>query len=146
VSVRVRPLRPADRDAWAALWQGYLDFYETVLDARVTEATFARLCSLALGFAGFVAIGDDERAVGFAHVLFHPSTWSPTSYCYLEDLFVAPSARGAGAGRALIEATYAEADRRSCDRVYWMTARENTTAQRLYDRLGAATSDVVYRR
>jgi GNAT superfamily N-acetyltransferase len=146
VSFDVRALRPADREAWSALWAGYLEFYETVLEARVTEATFSRLCSSALGFTGLVATGDDDAAVGFAHVLFHPSTWSATSYCYLEDLFVAPSARGGGAGRSLIEATYAEADRRGCDRVYWLTGRDNTTAQRLYDRLGVVTEDIVYRR
>jgi len=59
------------------------------------------------------------------HLLFHPSTWSATSYCYLEDLFVSPSVRGGGVGCALIEATYDEADRQGAERVYWLTAHDN---------------------
>ena len=53
-----------------------------------------------------------DTPIGLAHVLFHRSTWSPTTYCYLEDLFVDPARRKTGAGRALIEATYREADAR----------------------------------
>ena len=83
---------------------------------------------------------------GFAHVLFHRSTWSPTYYCYLEDLYVDPLERGQGAGRALIEATFAEADSRQCTRTYWMTERSNDTARRLYDRLAREAGLVQYRR
>lgn len=80
------------------------------------------------------------------HLLFHPSTWSATSYCYLEDLFVSPSVRGGGVGCALIEATYDEADRQGAERVYWLTAHDNAAARRLYDAVAAVTPFVVYRR
>ena len=52
------------------------------------------------------AIARDERgsAIGIVHWLFHASTWTTASYCYLEDLFVAPGTRGGGVGRALIDA------------------------------------------
>ena len=39
------------------------------------------------------------RAIGLVHWLTHPSTWSAGPYCYLEDLFVHPDARGSGVGR-----------------------------------------------
>ncbi len=63
--------------------------------------------------------------MGLAHVLFHRSTWSPTQYCYLEDLFVDPKQRLKGIGRALIEAVYREADARKCTRTYWATQEFN---------------------
>jgi GNAT superfamily N-acetyltransferase len=45
--------------------------------------------------------------------LFRPS--------YLQDLFVADSARGLGLGRALIEAVYEKAKADGCSRVHWLT-------------------------
>ena len=70
----------------------------------------------------------------------------PTWYCYLEDLFVDPSHRGKGAGRALIEAVYREADAHQCTRTYWVTEETNATARALYDRMATKTSFVQYRR
>ena len=89
---------------------------------------------------------EDDRVYGIANLVFHRSTWSPDWYCYLEDLFVAPEARGKGVGRALIEAAYAEADRRGATRTYWATQAKNATARALYDRLGVLTEFVQYRR
>jgi GNAT superfamily N-acetyltransferase len=59
---------------------------------------------------------------------------------------VAPEARGLGVGRALIEATYAEADFRGATRTYWATQESNATARALYDRVGTLTDFVQYRR
>ena len=41
--VQIRPLQQSDFDAWATLWRGYLEFYETVLEAQVYNTTFARM-------------------------------------------------------------------------------------------------------
>ena len=51
-----------------------------------------------------------------------------------------------GAGRALIEAVYAEADARQCTRTYWVTQEFNTTARALYDRVATKLPFVQYRR
>ena len=84
--------------------------------------------------------------VGLVHLLLHRSTWSNGFYCYLEDLFVDPTQRGRGIGRALIEAVYAEADARQCTRTYWMTQETNATARALYDRVATKSPFVQYRR
>ena len=55
-----------------------------------------------------------------------------------------PDARGTGAGRALIEAVYAEADAAGTPNVYWLTQEFNVIARRLYDRVGRATPFVKY--
>ena len=52
----------------------------------------------------------------------------------------------AAPGRALIEAVYRAADAASADQVYWLTAQSNTTARKLYDRVGQATPFMKYRR
>jgi GNAT superfamily N-acetyltransferase len=142
----VRPIRAEDRDAWLPLWHGYNAFYRNDPTEEVTRETFRRVSEGSDGLFGLVAEDDESRLVGLAHLVFHPSTRTTASYCYLEDLFVSREGRGSGAGLALIEGTYAEADRRGADRVYWHTQQYNAPARSLYDIVGHATSFVVYER
>jgi GNAT superfamily N-acetyltransferase len=144
VTATVRPLAPGDFDAWLPLWNGYLDFYRESVDDEVTRRTFERLSDRADGMFGLVAQLPDGALVGMAHGLLHPSTWSTAPACYLEDLFVSPSARGTGAARALIEAVAAEAVRRGATKLYWHTQEFNGPARSLYDLLATRVSFVVY--
>jgi GNAT superfamily N-acetyltransferase len=141
----IRPVVASDQSAWLALWQGYLDFYRETLDPEVTDHTFARLCEGREGMFGFVA---DSTGVllGIVNALCHPSTWSMTSYCYLEDLFVSPTARGGGVARLLIEAVSQEARARGAAHVYWHTQEFNGPARSLYDQVARLTSMRVYER
>jgi GNAT superfamily N-acetyltransferase len=66
--------------------------------------------------------------------------------CYLQDLYTAPSVRGQGIGRALIEAVYKAADDNGTPKVYWMTQEFNKTARQLYDRIAQLTPFVKYSR
>ena len=143
LSIR-RPSAP-DHAPWQSLWQGYLRFYRSRLDADVTALTWTRLLDPDVQPHGLVA-ELDGRLVGFAHYLFHPSTWSASSYCYLEDLFTAPEARGRGVGRALIEAVAAAADAAGASRLYWQTQEFNAEGRALYDTLARRTSFIVYER
>jgi len=143
---RVRRMEARDKDAWRRLFGDYIAFYRADVPEPVIEATWRRLLSGSDGMVGLVAVGDDDRPIGLAHLVFHVSTWSPTAYCYLEDLYVDAASRGSGAGRALIAATYAEADRRGATRTYWATETGNAEARRLYDRVATLSPFVQYRR
>lgn len=140
----IAPITPADLDEWLALWNGYLTFYESTLDEETTAATFARLVDPASGIHGVLARDDDGRGIGLVHWLTHPATWTTTDYCYLEDLFVAPDARGAGAGRLLIEHVRDWAERNGSAKVYWLTAESNATARALYDRVATRSGMIHY--
>lgn len=140
----IRELRGDDRARWDELWAGYLAFYRQQLAAEVTEATFRRLCAGEEGMFGLVALDGGGVPVGFAHGIVHPSTWTTTGDCYLEDLFVAPAARGGDIGRRLIEATAAAAVERGSSRLYWHTQQYNGRARSLYDSVARLTSFVVY--
>lgn len=144
MTIDIRPLQPEDRDAWMPLWQGYLRFYETDLNPEITESTWTRLMTDGEDPHGLCAVDADGRLVGIVHYLFHRSTWSPTEYCYLEDLYVDESRRGGGAGRALIEAVGEAASERGASRVYWHTQHFNATARRLYDDVADLTPFVRY--
>src|SRR5260221_7723664 len=82
--------------------------------------------------------------VGLANYVLHPNTWSLRTLCYLEDLFVAPEARGSGAAQALIEALVALGKQHDWRRVYWHTREHNTRARALYDRVVARTDYIRY--
>jgi GNAT superfamily N-acetyltransferase len=142
----IRELRHDDYDSWIELWSGYLSFYREDIGEQVTAATFGRLCAQTNGMFALVALDAEERLLGFAHSLVHPSTWSLTGYCYLEDLFVARDARGGEVSRSLIEATAAIARERGVTRLYWHTQQFNGAARSLYDTVGRLTSMVVYER
>lgn len=140
----IRPIIAEDRDVWRLLWRDYLTFYETELPELVYETTFARLIDPSVrDYQGLLALRDGVP-LGFAHFLFHRHGWQVEEVCYLQDLYVTPEARGTGAGRALIEAVFAEADAAGTPKVYWTTQEFNTVARRLYDRVGKVTPFIKY--
>jgi GNAT superfamily N-acetyltransferase len=146
-TVRVRRLEARDKAAWLPLFKGYIDFYKSSVADDVIDETFTRLLSGKEGFhIGFVAVDATDTPIGLAHVLFHRSTWSKTWYCYLEDLFVRPDIRAKGIGRALIDATYTEAEARGATRTYWTTQDFNYRARGLYDQVATKSPFVQYRR
>jgi GNAT superfamily N-acetyltransferase len=142
----IREVREDDWEAWIPLWRGYLDFYRAQLDEQTTHATFLALCAKSAGMFGLLAHDEDGRAVGLAHALVHPSTWSTSGYCYLEDLFLARAARGGETAQLLMGAVFAKADALGATRVYWHTQEFNGAARSLYDQVGHRTSFLVYER
>jgi len=146
MTLEIRPIENDDKPAWAPLWRAYLAFYETSVPETVEDTTFARLTSPDHPAQnGLLALRDGQVA-GLVHFIYHPHNWRIEPVCYLQDLYVAPDARGCGAGRALIEAVYAQADRDGCPSVYWTTQDFNTTARQLYDRIGTLTPFIKYTR
>jgi GNAT superfamily N-acetyltransferase len=145
--MRVRRVERDDRDDWERLFRGYNAFYRASVADAVIELTWQRLLTGGEGEpVGLVAVDDADVPIGLAHIVFHRSTWSSTWHCYLEDLFVDPGQRGKGAGRALIEAVYREADACGCTRTYWTTEETNATARALYEQVATKTPFVQYRR
>ena len=142
-AIAIRPIQAGDYEAWLPLWNGYLAFYGTVMPEADGRYTFDRLCA-GERLHGFVAeVGGTVS--GIVHCLFHPSTWTPTDYCYLQDLYVDPACRGAGAGRALIRAVVDFARDRDANRVIWLTNEDNATARALYDTVARTTGLIQYR-
>jgi GNAT superfamily N-acetyltransferase len=140
----IRDLVAADEAAWRGLWGQYLAFYAVTLDPAVTTRTWARLMEDGAPLAGRVAVLADE-VVGFALYLHHSSTWVAGDDCYLEDLFVAETARGGGIGRALIEDLMAIARAKGWHRLYWHTDAGNSRARALYDQFVASDGHIRYR-
>ncbi|MEO5842233.1 MAG: GNAT family N-acetyltransferase [Acidimicrobiales bacterium] len=142
----IRPLGAGDEPRWRALWHGYLEFYETVLAAGVTDVLWHRLLDPSQDPHGLCAIDESGALVGFALYQHQRTTWLVDDCIYLEDLYVDASARRSGAGRALIEAVYRVAADENLSEVYWLTQDFNLTARTLYDSVATLTPFVKYKR
>ena len=72
------------------------------------------------------------------------STGEASPIGYLEDLFVAPEARGHGVGRMLLQDLVVLARQNGWPKLYWHTRATNITARRLYDTFTRADDFVRY--
>ena len=143
---RVRPATAADVPAMDAMVHE-LAAYEREPDA--VEATPEDLASALFGpdprvHAHVVeADGPDgsPAVVGMAIWYVTYSTWTGRHGIWLEDLYVRPSARGSGLGRALLQALAAECAARGYRRLEWWVLDWNTPAQGVYRSIGARPED-----
>lgn len=115
-----------------------LAIYEREPDAvKVSVQTLARqLSESPPPFESLVARVEGET-VGFALFFHNYSTWRGRRGLYLEDLYVQPSHRGRGIGRALLAHLAKLAVDRDCARFEWSVLDWNAPAIALYEALGA---------
>ena len=85
------------------------------------------------------APSDGAVAAGVCQIRFRWSVWKSAEDCWLEDLFVREEARGAGLGRALVEAALDRARERGCRRIELDVNEDNTAALALYEACGFRT-------
>lgn len=143
-SLTIRTVELQDKESWLHLFHQYILFYESILSDEQYELTWQRLFDNNCPIYGLVAVYN-ENIVGIAHYLFHPSTWSDSDHCYLQDLFVNSSVRGLGIGKRLIQEVQQIAKSRGSSRLYWNTKVDNTQARALYDTFTPASDFVQYR-
>lgn len=146
MSVTVSPPERKDRLVWGEIWTGYLDFYGTALAPSAYDVTFGRFFDTGPFEPRCLLAWHQGECIGLIHYFRHRHCWRPEDVVYVQDLFVAPPARGTGSGRALIEAVYTIADQQGTPTVYWMTESNNDTAMRLYDQIAHRTSFIKYQR
>ncbi|HTN55874.1 MAG TPA: GNAT family N-acetyltransferase [Microbacterium sp.] len=130
----IRAVEEADHEAWAALFRGYRDFYDLPHDEAVIRTVWGWLLDPAHELNGLVAVRDGEP-IGLAHWRRFPRPSRGGTAIFLDDLFLAPHARGGGAGSALIARLHRIAQEEGLIEVRWITSYSNTDAQRLYERL-----------
>ena len=139
----IRPALPADEAAWRKLWQGYCDFYDAQVSDAVTTRTWSRILDPDSGVLCIVAEVEGQ-VYGFANCVIHENTWELQPVCYLEDLYVLPSARGRGVGKALMEWLRNAMRAEGWARLYWVTAQDNVAARALYDQFTPVDGFVRY--
>lgn len=142
--IAIRDAAAADEGAWRRLWRDYVTFYGADVPAAVTAATWHRVLDGDTALICRLAEVDGSIA-GFSVCVLHGGTWTIAPVCYLEDLFVDPTARGRGVGTALITDLIDRGKALGWSRLYWHTRGSNATARRLYDKFASADDFVRYR-
>ena len=140
----VRELAPKDRNAWQKLYAGYGDFYKTPLSDDKADRVWGWLMDPNYEAFGLVAVDDNDSPIALAHFRQFARLLADGIGIYLDDLFTAPDARGAGAGTALINRVEDIARERGAGIVRWITANDNFVGQKLYDRMASRTMWVTY--
>ena len=126
------------------LMRSYCDFYEVApADDALLAMSRALIADDRREGVQLLARDADGRAIGFATIFWSWSTLAADRIGVMNDLFVAPEARGSGAAEALIEACRAEARARDAVRLAWQTATTNERAQRVYERVGAERAEWI---
>lgn len=136
----VRPVTEEEFESLLPMIAAYQRFYEVDdVDEGRNRAFFRRFIAPSEDGLLLGAWDGDELA-GYACLYWFFSSTRAAEAVLMNDLFVAEGRRGAGVGRALIEASRDVARERGARHLEWATAPDNHTAQRLYDSLGAERS------
>ncbi len=145
-AVSIRLAAQSDFAAVTALRDGLMrqshlerpDLFRTRSLDTVTEALFAIWISAADSQRLVATI--DGAVGGYASVWYGqsaPGDWMFQSrIAFIMELFVRPSARQQGLGRALFEAIQTEADRRDCESISLNMNAANALGRAFYDRMG----------
>jgi GNAT superfamily N-acetyltransferase len=131
---QVGPVQEEEFERLLPMIAAYQRFYEVEdVDSDRNRIFFRRF--LAPSKDGELLAARDESGgiLGYACLYWHFSSLAAVETVLMNDLFVAPEARGRGIGRALIEASREVARGRGAAWLEWATAPDNHTAQRLYD-------------
>ena len=119
------------------LMVAYCDFYGAAPGADSLLALSRTLLGDAEGHGLQLIARRDGRArapaLGFATLYWTWSTVRAARIAVMNDLYVAPEARGGGVGEALIEACRARCRERGMTWMEWSTAPSNVRAQRADD-------------
>lgn len=127
-----------DLGALLPMMRAYCDFYgASPSDDGLIEMATALIAGPDADGMLLVARGADGLAIGFATVCWKWSSLRAARIAVMEDLFVAPEARGSGAADALIRACGDRARELGAPVVTWLTAPDNHRAQAVYNRAGA---------
>ena len=130
----------ADLPELMPMLRAYCDFYQVdPPDERLRALVIALIDNPSDGLQ-LIARDGDGTPLGFATIYWTWQTLYAARVGVLNDLFVIPASRGSGAGRALIEHCRERCRERGAEKLVWETALDNTTAQRLYDGIGAEKS------
>jgi GNAT superfamily N-acetyltransferase len=134
----IRAATEADLPALLVLLRGYCDFYEVSPSDEGLERVVRAVIAAPEDEAFLLVATDDSgQVVGIAVSIWTWSSLHGGRIVYLNDLFVAEPARGAGHADALIEAVAEVARRHGAASVNWLTGTDNRRAQAVYDRVGA---------
>ncbi|MDR6512326.1 GNAT superfamily N-acetyltransferase [Novosphingobium capsulatum] len=137
----VRPATRADLPLVAQLIRDLAAYEKLSHAVRFDEATLGEHLFGPRPMAEVLVAEQDGMGQGFALFFHNFSTFEGKPGIYLEDLYVRPEARGAGLGKALLQALAGLAIARGCARLEWSVLDWNAPSIAFYRSLGARMMD-----
>lgn len=136
---RIRRAERADAPALLALIVALAEFEKLPPpDAAAQSRLIAHGFGAAPKYEAYLAeVAGLPGPVGYAFVFETYSTFLARPTLYLEDLFVLPEHRGRGIGGRLLRHCVELAQARGCGRMEWSCLDWNTSAQAVYEKMGA---------
>ncbi|WP_193180135.1 GNAT family N-acetyltransferase [Nisaea sediminum] len=131
---------------WRRLFDGYGDACKLPVTDDTAEAVWGWLMDPAHVLLGLIAVDGSGRAIGLAHVRAMPRPLSGSECGFLDDIFVAPEARGQGVFEALFAAMDKIAEEKGWQSVRWQTREANYRGRSAYDRVADKMPFVLYKR
>ncbi|MEV0640164.1 GNAT family N-acetyltransferase [Streptomyces sp. NPDC050619] len=139
----IRTATPADIPALHTLIRELADYEKSLAEAKATphqlhEALFG---AHPAAYAHLAVDDTTHEPVGYAIWFLNFSTWRGVHGIHLEDLYVRPTARGTGHGKALLTELARICVDRGYARLEWSVLNWNTPSIAFYDSLGAHPQD-----
>ncbi|MER5355346.1 GNAT family N-acetyltransferase [Kitasatospora sp. NPDC002551] len=141
---RVEVPTGADFPAWRELFRGYCAFYRVPIPDEKAELVWSWLTDPAHELDALLVRDADGTPVGFAHYRPFVRPLHGAVAGFLDDLYVAPAARGTGAVDLLLTRLRAIAAERGWNAVRWITSETNYRARGKYDQVATRTGFVTY--
>ena len=142
--IKVVPVAAEHRAAWEELCAGYAAFYRVEQTAAMRATVWGWLFDPAHEVDGLVALGPSGAVVGIAHYRPFARPLAASVGGFLDDLFVAPEARGSGAAQALIRGVAERGRERGWTVIRWITAEDDYRGRAVYDRVSEKTRWLTY--
>ncbi|NVZ99933.1 GNAT family N-acetyltransferase [Pseudomonas gingeri] len=137
MSLEIREARPSDAPQILAFITELADYERARHEVIASVVDIERsLFGEGATAHGLICLREGEP-VGFAVFFFSYSTWLGRNGLYLEDLYVSPQQRGAGAGKKLLRHLAKIACANDCGRLEWSVLDWNESAIRFYESIGA---------
>lgn len=140
-SITLRSATEADVPQILAFIEGLAEFEKLSHACVATQEELSRTLFGARPFAEVILADIDNTPSGFALFFHSYSTFRARPGIYLEDLYVLPSHRGKGIGKALLKELARLAVERGCARLEWSVLDWNEPAIHFYNSLGAEAQD-----
>lgn len=141
MTVTVRPAVPQDIDLIHGFILALAEYEKLSHEVRADKDVLARHLFGERPMAEVLIAEQDGAGIGFALFFHNFSTFEGRPGIYLEDLFVAPTARGSGAGKALLAKLAQLTIERDCARLEWSVLDWNKPAIDFYRAIGAKPMD-----